>query len=206
MSARPGLAELRSTLAVELAKLTADQRDALALRVVQELPYDEVARRLGTSEATARARVPRGPERWPRRWSRPPPWRQEPYEPTNQRIAGTAGRARARDHRGGSSGNGPAPPATPPTSRHPAATLTIRLRASLRRPASSTPRFFDIASQIIVSQPMGPVSAEDRLARRYGLGRLGGSICRGRRSFTGRLSTGGKRCTSSRALAAGAHR
>ena len=47
-------------LAVELAKLTSDQRDALELRVVQELPYHEVARRLGTTEATARARVSRG--------------------------------------------------------------------------------------------------------------------------------------------------
>ncbi len=55
-----GLSELRSMLAVELAKLTSDQRDALELRVVQELPYHEVARRLGTTEATARARVSRG--------------------------------------------------------------------------------------------------------------------------------------------------
>lgn len=55
-----GLSTLRSTLAAELAKLSGDQRDALRLRIVQELPYEEVARRLGTSEPTARARVSRG--------------------------------------------------------------------------------------------------------------------------------------------------
>jgi RNA polymerase sigma factor (sigma-70 family) len=55
-----GLSALRSTLAVELSKLSGDQRDALRLRIVQELPYEEVARRLGTSEPTARARVSRG--------------------------------------------------------------------------------------------------------------------------------------------------
>ena len=55
-----GLSALRSMLAVELSKLSGDQREALRLRVVQELPYEEVARRLGTSESTARARVSRG--------------------------------------------------------------------------------------------------------------------------------------------------
>lgn len=55
-----GISALRSTLAVELSKLSSNQRDALRLRIVQELPYEEVARRLGTSESTARARVSRG--------------------------------------------------------------------------------------------------------------------------------------------------
>ncbi len=54
------LASLRSTLAGELAALSADQREALRLRVVEELPYRELALRLGVSEATARARVSRG--------------------------------------------------------------------------------------------------------------------------------------------------
>jgi len=55
-----GLAELRGALAIELASLRSDQRAALQLRVVDELPYSVVAQRLGVSEATARARVSRG--------------------------------------------------------------------------------------------------------------------------------------------------
>ncbi len=55
-----GVAEVRSALGAELAKLSSEQRDALQLRVVDELPYEEVARRLGISEPTARARVSRG--------------------------------------------------------------------------------------------------------------------------------------------------
>lgn len=47
-------------LAQQLKALPPRQRDALALRVVDELPYPEVARRLGVSEQTARARVSRG--------------------------------------------------------------------------------------------------------------------------------------------------
>jgi RNA polymerase sigma-70 factor (ECF subfamily) len=55
-----GLASLRSTLRTELQRLSGDQRDALQLRVVDELPYPAVARQLGITEATARARVSRG--------------------------------------------------------------------------------------------------------------------------------------------------
>lgn len=54
------LADLRSAVAAELGRLSAGQRDALGLRVVDELPFSEVARRLGISEQTARARVSRG--------------------------------------------------------------------------------------------------------------------------------------------------
>jgi RNA polymerase sigma factor (sigma-70 family) len=57
---RAGLASLRAALGAELARLSAEQRDALRLRVVEERPYCEVAQRLGVSEATARARVSRG--------------------------------------------------------------------------------------------------------------------------------------------------
>ena len=57
---RAGLEALRATLALELQRLNVDQREALQLRVVEERPYDEVARSLGISEATARARVSRG--------------------------------------------------------------------------------------------------------------------------------------------------
>ena len=55
-----GLAALRSALGSELQKLTGGQRDALQLRIVDELPYEEVARRLAITETTARARVSRG--------------------------------------------------------------------------------------------------------------------------------------------------
>jgi RNA polymerase sigma factor (sigma-70 family) len=57
---RAGLDELRRVLRVELARLSPRQREALRLRVVEERPYEEVAKMLGISEATARARVSRG--------------------------------------------------------------------------------------------------------------------------------------------------
>jgi RNA polymerase sigma factor (sigma-70 family) len=55
-----GLGDLRRGLAVELGRLSGEQREALQLRVVDEMPYEEVARRLGVSEQAARARVSRG--------------------------------------------------------------------------------------------------------------------------------------------------
>jgi RNA polymerase sigma factor (sigma-70 family) len=54
------LPELRAVVADALAQLSRDHRDALELRIVRELPYSEVADRLGVSEQTARARVSRG--------------------------------------------------------------------------------------------------------------------------------------------------
>lgn len=54
------LDSMRSALGAELKKLSETQREALQLRIVDELPYPEVARRLGTTETTARARVSRG--------------------------------------------------------------------------------------------------------------------------------------------------
>ncbi len=57
---RAGLAQLRTTLGGELAQLSAEQREALQLRVIEERPYEEVARVLGVSEQAARARVSRG--------------------------------------------------------------------------------------------------------------------------------------------------
>jgi RNA polymerase sigma factor (sigma-70 family) len=56
---RAGLEELRELIALELARLGAAPREALRLRVVEERPYGEVARMLGVSEQTARARVSR---------------------------------------------------------------------------------------------------------------------------------------------------
>ena len=54
------LASLRAEVATELRGLSRVQRTALELRIVDELPYPEVAERLGVREATARARVSRG--------------------------------------------------------------------------------------------------------------------------------------------------
>ncbi len=54
------LAELRAALGAELSRLGSDQREALRLRVIEELPYHEVAEALQISEQTARARVSRG--------------------------------------------------------------------------------------------------------------------------------------------------
>jgi RNA polymerase sigma-70 factor (ECF subfamily) len=55
-----GLADLRHAVARELAKLPAAQRDAVRLRIVDELSYDDLAARLGITPDTARARVSRG--------------------------------------------------------------------------------------------------------------------------------------------------
>jgi RNA polymerase sigma factor (sigma-70 family) len=54
-----GLAQLRERVAAAFGGLSDDQRDALRLRVIDERPYSEVARTLGISEQTARARVSR---------------------------------------------------------------------------------------------------------------------------------------------------
>lgn len=55
-----GLADLREAVRRELGSLPVDQRDAVRLRIVDELAYDDVAARLGISSQTARARVSRG--------------------------------------------------------------------------------------------------------------------------------------------------
>ncbi len=55
-----GLDRLRRLLADQLRQLSDEQREALQLRVVDELPYEVVAQRLAVSEQTARKRVSRG--------------------------------------------------------------------------------------------------------------------------------------------------
>jgi RNA polymerase sigma factor (sigma-70 family) len=55
-----GLDAMRGALAEHLRRLAPTQRSALELRVVRELPYPDVADRLGISEHAARARVSRG--------------------------------------------------------------------------------------------------------------------------------------------------
>jgi RNA polymerase sigma-70 factor (ECF subfamily) len=54
------LADLRAAVEQALAQLTPAVAEAVSLRVVRELPYSEVARRLGCSEGAARVRVARG--------------------------------------------------------------------------------------------------------------------------------------------------
>jgi len=54
-----GLDAIRGTLAEHVSRLAPAQRTALELQVVRELPYPDVAERLGISEHAARARVSR---------------------------------------------------------------------------------------------------------------------------------------------------
>jgi RNA polymerase sigma-70 factor (ECF subfamily) len=55
-----GLDHLRAEVAHQFDELPEAQREAVRLRVVEDLPYPVVASRLGISEQTARARVSRG--------------------------------------------------------------------------------------------------------------------------------------------------
>lgn len=55
-----GLGDLRSAVAVELKALSLKHREAVRLRVIDELSYEQVAERLAISEPAARARVSRG--------------------------------------------------------------------------------------------------------------------------------------------------
>ena len=57
---RAGLLALRAELAGALAQLSPGVRDAVQMRVVDELSYCDVAQRLGITEQAARARVSRG--------------------------------------------------------------------------------------------------------------------------------------------------
>jgi RNA polymerase sigma factor (sigma-70 family) len=57
---RAGLGELRAELADALAQLSPGMRAAVQLRIVDELPYSDLARNLGITEQAARARVSRG--------------------------------------------------------------------------------------------------------------------------------------------------
>ncbi len=55
-----GTAELRAAVRDEMRRLSGEQREAIQLRVIEELPYEEVAAKLGISQEAARARVARG--------------------------------------------------------------------------------------------------------------------------------------------------
>jgi RNA polymerase sigma-70 factor, ECF subfamily len=60
ISERAGLSELRAELADALARLSPGMRAAVQLRIVDELPYPDLARSLGITEQAVRARVSRG--------------------------------------------------------------------------------------------------------------------------------------------------
>jgi RNA polymerase sigma factor (sigma-70 family) len=55
-----GLDTLGEAISQRLALLPEDQREAVRLRVLEEVSYAEIARRMNTSADTARARVSRG--------------------------------------------------------------------------------------------------------------------------------------------------
>jgi RNA polymerase sigma factor (sigma-70 family) len=55
-----GSSELEARVTAAFGELSAQQREALWLHVVEELPYPEVSAVLGLSEPAARARVSRG--------------------------------------------------------------------------------------------------------------------------------------------------
>src|SRR5665811_1141322 len=57
---RAGLQDLRQTVAAGLTVLSEDAREAITLRIVEELSYPELATRLAISEQAARMRVSRG--------------------------------------------------------------------------------------------------------------------------------------------------
>lgn len=54
------LGPIRSAVTEHFERLSAEQQEAVRLRVIDEMPYPEVARRLHVSEDAARARVSRG--------------------------------------------------------------------------------------------------------------------------------------------------
>ena len=60
IEARAGLDDVRRELRQALAQLSDSVRDAVQLRIVDELPYPQVAQALHISEPAARARVSRG--------------------------------------------------------------------------------------------------------------------------------------------------
>jgi RNA polymerase sigma factor (sigma-70 family) len=57
---RAGLEDVRRSLAAAVSVLSEEARQAITLRVLEELPYPDVAARLSISEQTARMRVSRG--------------------------------------------------------------------------------------------------------------------------------------------------
>lgn len=73
------LDELRRQVGPRLDRLSEEQRQAIELRVIDELPYPQVADRLGISEVSARARVSRALRSLANSFE-PPPHAQEEAE------------------------------------------------------------------------------------------------------------------------------
>jgi RNA polymerase sigma-70 factor (ECF subfamily) len=57
---RAGLDEMRDAIAAGVALLSDDAREAITLRIVDELSYSDLASQLAISEQAARLRVSRG--------------------------------------------------------------------------------------------------------------------------------------------------
>ena len=57
---RAGLDEMRHAISAGVAMLSEDAREAIMLRIVDELSYSDLASRLAISEEAARLRVSRG--------------------------------------------------------------------------------------------------------------------------------------------------
>jgi RNA polymerase sigma factor (sigma-70 family) len=55
-----GIAQLREAVAQRLSELPPDQRQAVRMRVLEEMPYEAIAKAGETNAETARARVSRG--------------------------------------------------------------------------------------------------------------------------------------------------
>jgi RNA polymerase sigma-70 factor (ECF subfamily) len=72
-----GLQQLREAARERLAQLPAEQQEAVRLRVFEELPYEQVAKRLGLSVVAARTRVSRALSRLAAELEADPggPWR-----------------------------------------------------------------------------------------------------------------------------------
>lgn len=94
-----GLEQQRAAIAAALTGLSVDQREALWLRVVEELPYAVVAEQLAVSEQTARMRVSRGLRRW-RRLSNQRRRESTRHERSRPRSPWGARRASRRVHAG----------------------------------------------------------------------------------------------------------
>lgn len=55
-----GIAQLREAVAQRLAELPVEQQQAVRMRVLEDMPYEAIARAASTNAETARARVSRG--------------------------------------------------------------------------------------------------------------------------------------------------
>ena len=100
MEERAGLESVRRDLARRSASLSEPVRDAVQLRIVDELSYADVARSLQISEPAARARVSRGlAARCPTSSRRRPPHDPRSLYGRLRHDLARAGRARARRRR-----------------------------------------------------------------------------------------------------------